>query len=59
MSGIAFQMMCIIGVMAFLGYWLDKRYSNTQPIYTIIFSLLGIALALYQVFVSLRKIADD
>lgn len=46
-SGIAFQMIAIICLFAFFGVWLDGKFSNNFSAYTLIFSLLGVGLAMY------------
>ncbi len=47
----AFQMIIIIGLMAFAGVKLDERSENETPYFTAILSLLGVIAALY---ISLR-----
>ncbi len=46
-SGLAMQMAVIIGGSCYGGAKLDEHYKNTTPIFTIILSLVGIALAMY------------
>ncbi|MFP4487776.1 MAG: AtpZ/AtpI family protein [Bacteroidales bacterium] len=46
-SGIAFQMIIIIGGMTFAGVKLDERRGGETPVFTIILSLLGVFAALY------------
>lgn len=46
-SGLAFQMIAIILVMTWIGIKLDKYLSLNTPIFTIIFSLLGVFAAIY------------
>jgi F0F1-type ATP synthase assembly protein I len=46
-SSMAIQMGVIIGVFTFIGYKLDRRYKLKQPYCTIVFSLLGVGIALY------------
>lgn len=47
-SGLAIQMAVIIGAGCYGGYKLDEHFKNTDtPIYTIILSLVSIALAMY------------
>lgn len=46
-SGLAIQMGVAIGFFTWLGTYLDESQSNEKPIWTIILSLLGIAVALY------------
>lgn len=48
-SALGIQMAVIIGGGCYLGYKLDAHYYNANPIFTIIFSLLSIALAMYLV----------
>ncbi|GAB3734100.1 hypothetical protein GCM10027594_15660 [Hymenobacter agri] len=53
-SGLAFQMLAIIGGCAWLGYWLDGKFA-TQPWLTIVLLLLGVFAAVFQVIRSLTK----
>ena len=53
-SGLAFQMLAIIGGSAWLGTWLDGRM-NTSPWLTIGLLLLGVFVAVFQVIRSLTK----
>ena len=46
-SGLAIQMGVSIGVFTWLGTYLDETQNNSNPVWTIILSLLGIAVALY------------
>lgn len=46
-STMAFQMVAIIGVLTYLGVWLDDKYPNEYSMFTIIFSLLGVVGAIY------------
>lgn len=46
-SALGIQMALIIGGGCYGGYKLDEYYKNTTPIFTIILSLLSIALAMY------------
>lgn len=54
-SSLTIQMAVLISIGAYFGDYLDKATSSETPIYTIIFSLLSIFLALYYVF---KKIID-
>jgi len=54
-SGIAFQMLAIIGLSAWLGVWLDKHFATQTPWFTIGLMLFGVLAALYQVIRSLTK----
>jgi ATP synthase protein I len=44
--GLGTQLAVTVTAMTFLGIWLDKKY-NTQPIFTIICSFLGVAAGIY------------
>ena len=46
-SALGVQMALIIGGGCYGGYKLDEYYNNTTPVFTIILSLLSIALAMY------------
>jgi F0F1-type ATP synthase assembly protein I len=52
---IPFQMGVIIGAGVYFGYWLDKEYNNEKSLFIIIFSLLAVFIALYNV---LRQVKD-
>lgn len=52
-SSLTTQMAVIIAMGAFFGDYLDKKNTSEIPIYTIVFSLISIFLALYYV---LKKI---
>lgn len=56
---IAFQMGIIIAAGVFLGVWLDEKFPNKYSAYTISLSLLGVFVALYQVFRSLKDLSDE
>lgn len=45
-SNMAFQMVAIIGICTFGGYHLDK-WLNILPLFTILLSLAGVAIAIY------------
>ncbi|MDG1760854.1 MAG: AtpZ/AtpI family protein [Flavobacteriaceae bacterium] len=45
-SGIAFQMLAIIGLGTFWGSHLDQKYATETPFYTLIFSLVSVFVAL-------------
>jgi len=54
-SGLAFEMLTAIGGGALLGYYVDERYSLASQPFTVVGSVLGIAVAFYQVFKSVRS----
>jgi F0F1-type ATP synthase assembly protein I len=46
-SGIAFEMLAIIGIFTFVGWKLDRWLQNKFPVFVLIFSLSGIGLGIY------------
>ena len=56
---IAFQMGIIIAAGVFLGIWLDEKFPNKYSAYTIAISLLGVFIALYQVYRSVKSMNED
>ncbi|MGY5851245.1 AtpZ/AtpI family protein [Salegentibacter sp. F14] len=56
---IAFQMGIIIAAGVFLGIWLDEKFPNKYSAFTISFALLGVFVALYQVFRGLKDLSDE
>lgn len=56
---IAFQMGIIIAAGVFAGIWLDEKFPNKYSAYTIIFSLLGVFIALYQVYKAVKDLNED
>lgn len=48
-SGIAFQMIAIIGLGTYGGVKLDEKYPNEHSVFTIILSLVSVAIAMYYV----------
>jgi F0F1-type ATP synthase assembly protein I len=57
-SSISFQMLATIGLFAFIGYKLDEYQHTKAPIFTAIFSLIGVIISLYQVVKQLNKKED-
>ena len=53
-TGLAFQMGVVIGIGVFGGIWLDEQFPNKSSGFTIACSLLGVFIALYQVYSSLK-----
>ncbi|WDF56241.1 AtpZ/AtpI family protein [Mucilaginibacter sp. KACC 22063] len=53
-TGIAFQMIIIIGVMSFAGYEIDKHYQHHTQWVTAVLSLTGVFISLYIVIKSLK-----
>jgi F0F1-type ATP synthase assembly protein I len=53
---IPFQMGIIIVAFSWLGKWLDGRYPNENEIWFIIFTMLGVGIALYNVVRQVNKL---
>lgn len=53
-TSIALQMAVAIAGGVFLGIWLDDEFPNKYAAFTIIFSLLGVFVGLYQVYSNLK-----
>ncbi|MHB1176714.1 MAG: AtpZ/AtpI family protein [Daejeonella sp.] len=47
-TGVAFQMMAIIGASAFIGYKIDEYYNHQTQWVTAITCVLGVCLSIYQ-----------
>ena len=56
---IAFQMIATIGILSFFGWWLDSKFPNDFSAYTVIFSLLGVFTAIYQVIKQVISMSKD
>lgn len=54
-TGIAFQMIVIIGALSFIGYEIDKRTGHTTQWVTAIFSLSGVFISLYLVIKAVKN----
>lgn len=52
-TGVAFQMMAIIGGSAYIGYKIDQYYDHKVQYLTAIASVLGVFLSIYQ---TIRKL---
>ena len=52
--GLGTQLAATITMMAFLGYWLDKKF-NSEPVLTVVFSFLGITAGLYNFIKTVLK----
>ena len=53
-TGIAFQMMAIIGVLAYIGYEIDQYYDHKVQYVTAIAGVLGVFLSIYQTIRQLK-----
>ena len=58
-SGMGFQMIAVIGFFAFIGYKIDESKGSVKPIFTAIFSVIGVGLSLYSVIKSVIKNKDS
>jgi F0F1-type ATP synthase assembly protein I len=56
-SGIAFQMVAIILAFVWAGKKVDEKYFNGDSVFIIVFSLLGVVLAMYIVLKDFIKIS--
>jgi F0F1-type ATP synthase assembly protein I len=54
-TGLAFQLIGGILLMAFIGHWLDDKLDNTKPILTLVFSLLALVGLLYKLILKFTK----
>ncbi|WP_106531396.1 AtpZ/AtpI family protein [Chitinophaga niastensis] len=54
-AGLAFQMMATLGLAVFAGYKLDQRTGWRFPVFLIIFSLVALALLLWQIIKDTRR----
>lgn len=57
-SGLAFQMIGIIGLFTFAGYKIDEYLKSKTPIITGISSLIGVIISIYIVIRDLNKHSD-
>jgi MFS-type transporter involved in bile tolerance (Atg22 family) len=56
-SGIAFQMIAIIGGGTYLGVFLDEKFPNKHSIYTVICSLFAVIISIYFVVRQIIKMS--
>jgi F0F1-type ATP synthase assembly protein I len=54
-AGLAFQMMATLGIGVFAGYKLDQQTGWRFPVFLIIFSLLALAILLWQIIKDTRR----
>lgn len=54
-AGLAFQMMATLGLGVFAGYKLDQRIGWRFPVFLLIFSLIALAIILWQIIKDTRK----
>ncbi|MBY0487600.1 MAG: AtpZ/AtpI family protein [Flavobacteriaceae bacterium] len=53
---IPIQMGVIIFLFAYAGKWLDEKYPNPDELYTKLITLLGVFLAMYNVYRQVKEI---
>ncbi|WP_324522812.1 MULTISPECIES: AtpZ/AtpI family protein [unclassified Flavobacterium] len=56
---IPFQMGVIIFAGVYFGNWLDEKQQNKNSLYTIIFSLLAVFIALYNVIQQVKNLNKE
>ena len=56
LSGIAIEMGVIIYLSVKAGNWLDEKYQNEKRIFTVIATLLGVAISIWVVLQQLKRI---
>ena len=56
LTGIAFEMGIIIYLAVQGGKWLDAQYQNEKNIFTVIATLLGVAISIWVVLQQLKRI---
>jgi uncharacterized membrane protein len=54
-TGIAFQMIAIIGILSFVGHEIDKRSAHQTPWVTATLSLTGVFISMYLVIKSVKE----
>ncbi|MDR3665624.1 MAG: AtpZ/AtpI family protein [Ignavibacteriaceae bacterium] len=58
--GMGFQLAATVGLLVYIGIWLDKK-TGKDPIFTLIFSFLGVGVGLYnfiKTVIGLNKKSD-
>lgn len=56
LTGVAFEMGIIIYLSVQGGKWLDVQYQNEKNIFTVIATLLGVAISIWLVLQQLKRI---
>ncbi|HRE77813.1 MAG TPA: AtpZ/AtpI family protein [Flavobacterium sp.] len=59
LMNIPFQMGVIIFAGVYFGNWLDEKQQNKNSLYTIIFSLLAVFIALYNVIQQVKNLNKE
>ena len=58
-SSIAIQMLLIIGLGTFSGVQLDKNYPNKNNLFTVVFSLCSVLIAIFYVIKRILSLAKE
>jgi uncharacterized membrane protein YfcA len=59
LMGIAAQMGITIFLGAYVGKWLDEKYPSDKKWFTMLCTLLSVAIALYMVLKQVNKLNED
>ena len=54
-SNLGFQIMATLGLFGWIGYFLDNKFPELQPLFLILMLLIGAAIALYYLWFSVFK----
>ena len=54
-SNIGFQIIVTLALFGWIGYFLDNKFLELKPLFLILMLLIGAAIALYYLWVSLFK----
>ncbi|WP_041991884.1 AtpZ/AtpI family protein [Capnocytophaga cynodegmi] len=57
-SQMGLQMAIVIAICVFLGDWLDGKFPNLYPLFTVVLSLLGVFVAIYSVIRRVMNMSD-
>lgn len=59
LTNIPFQMGVVIFSLTYFGIWLDKKFSNERPIFTIILSITSVFVSLYNVIKQVKNLNKE
>lgn len=59
LSNAGIQMGLIIGGFAWLGNYLDNKYQNDKKLWTVILSLLGVAIGIYIIIKEVMNLTNN
>lgn len=57
-SNIGIQMAATIVICVLLGRWLDGKYPNLYPLFTVVLSLFGVFASLYLVYKQVTEMSE-